>query len=164
MLLFPWVVGLIWIRNGAPIWIQTTYVNFKQRSRTHRRSFHECRASRSALDTSLLFVWSSTAWLVNIKMRPISSFSDWIVMAGTGIFNSASVIFTNTQSIGISLLLFGSGGIIALAGVIIYMELGLTIPRWPFGPNGEKISTPRSGDNLNYVCAHSTVTSYLGWG
>ena len=40
----------------------------------------------------------------------------------------------------------------AIAGVIVYIELGLTIPRWPFGPNGEKISTPRSGDALNYVC------------
>jgi hypothetical protein len=76
----------------------------------------------------------------------------WLILvAGTGIFNSASVIFTNTQSIGISLLLWASGGIIALAGVILYMEFGLTIPRWPFGPNGEKTSTPRSGDNLNYV-------------
>jgi hypothetical protein len=43
------------------------------------------------------------------------------------------------------------GGIFSLAGIIVYIELGLSIPRWPFGPNGEKISTPRSGDALNYV-------------
>ncbi len=70
---------------------------------------------------------------------------------GTGIFNSASVVFTNTQSIGASLLLWVYGAIFALAGVAIYVELGLTIPRWSFGPNGEKISTPRSGDAMNYV-------------
>ncbi|KAH8649408.1 amino acid permease-domain-containing protein [Tricladium varicosporioides] len=71
-------------------------------------------------------------------------------MIGTGIFNSASIVFTNTQSIGLSLLLWAFGAILALAGVIVYIELGLTIPRWPFGPNGEKISTPRSGDAKNY--------------
>jgi len=51
-------------------------------------------------------------------------------------------------------LLWFLAAIISLAGVIVYIELGLTIPRWPFGPNGEKISTPRSGEALNYVCVH----------
>jgi len=72
-------------------------------------------------------------------------------MAGTGIFNSASVVFTNTQSIGASLLLWVYGAIFALAGVVLYIELGLTIPRWALGPGGDKISTPRSGDAMNYV-------------
>ncbi|KUJ09194.1 uncharacterized protein LY89DRAFT_598930 [Mollisia scopiformis] len=71
-------------------------------------------------------------------------------MIGTGIFNSPSVVFTNTQSIGLSLILWAIGGIMALAGVIVYIELGLTIPRWPLGSDGTKISTPRSGDVLNY--------------
>jgi len=71
---------------------------------------------------------------------------------GTGIFNSAAVVFTNTQSIGASLLLWVYGALFALSGVVIYIELGLSIPRWPFGPNGEKIATPRSGDAMNYVC------------
>jgi len=81
----------------------------------------------------------------------MDSSSNWSPI-GTGIFNSPSVIFTNTQSVGISLLLFGLGGITSLAGVMNYIEFGLTVPRWPFGANGEKVSTPRSGDNLNYVC------------
>src|SRR5215469_8904114 len=72
------------------------------------------------------------------------------------VFNSAGVVFPNTQSIGLSLILWVCGAIFALAGVIVYIELGLTIPRWPFGANGEKISTPRSGDALNYVCAIAT--------
>ncbi|OCK76766.1 hypothetical protein K432DRAFT_305642 [Lepidopterella palustris CBS 459.81] len=71
-------------------------------------------------------------------------------LIGIGVFNSASVVFPNTQSVGLSLILWVCGAIFALAGVIVYIELGLTIPRWPFGPNGEKISTPRSGDALNY--------------
>jgi hypothetical protein len=64
------------------------------------------------------------------------------------------VVFSNTQSIGLSLLIWFFAGAVALAGVTVYIELGLTIPRWPFGPNGEKISTPRSGEALNYVCVH----------
>lgn len=76
------------------------------------------------------------------------------VQIGTGIFTSASVVFVNTQSVGLSLILWVYGAILALAGVLAYIELGLSIPRWPFGPNGEKISTPRSGEALNYVRAH----------
>jgi hypothetical protein len=79
------------------------------------------------------------------------------VRIGTGVFNSASIVFPNTQSIGLSLILWVCGAIFALAGVIVYIELGLTIPRWPFGPNGEKISTPRNGDALNYVCVHDNT-------
>ncbi len=72
-------------------------------------------------------------------------------LSGTGIFNSGAIIFSNTQSIGISLIFWLLGAILALAGVVVYVELGLTIPRWPFGADGEKLSTPRSGESLNYV-------------
>jgi hypothetical protein len=79
------------------------------------------------------------------------------ISIGTGVFNSASVVFPNTQSIGLALILWVCGAIFALAGTVVYIELGLTIPRWQFGPNGEKISTPRSGDALNYVCVHNNT-------
>jgi hypothetical protein len=49
------------------------------------------------------------------------------------------------------------GSIFVLSGTIVYIELGLTIPRWPFGPDGAKLSTPRSGDTLNYVGFPSTM-------
>jgi hypothetical protein len=38
-----------------------------------------------------------------------------------------------------------------LGGAFVFVELGLTIPRWPFGNDGEKRSAIRSGDGLNYV-------------
>jgi hypothetical protein len=82
-----------------------------------------------------------------VTKQPLMSFS----RTGTGIFNSASVVFVNTQSIGASLLLWVYGAVFALSGVVMYIELGLTIPRWAFGRNGEKVSTPRSGDAMNYV-------------
>ncbi len=77
-------------------------------------------------------------------------------MIGVGIFNSAFVMFTNIQSIGLSLVLWSIGAIMTLGGVFVFVELGLTIPRWPFGHNGEKRSAIRSGDGLNYV----SVTSH----
>lgn len=70
---------------------------------------------------------------------------------GVGIFTSPSVVFLNTQSIGLSMILWMLGGIMTIAGGIVFVELGLTIPRWPLGNNGEKISAIRSGDGLNYV-------------
>jgi hypothetical protein len=72
-------------------------------------------------------------------------------MIGTGIFNSANIVFSNTQSIGVSLLLWFYGAIVALCGVFVYIELGLTIPRWSVGHGGSKVSTPKSGGELNYV-------------
>ena len=91
-------------------------------------------------------------------------------LIGSGIFNSSSVIFYNTQSIGASLLIWLYGVIIALSGILLYIELGLTVPRWQLR-DGTKISTPRSGAELVYVntteinsstkadCLHSLTTS-----
>jgi len=82
---------------------------------------------------------------------PVRAELIYTLLTGVGIFNSASAVFTNTQSIGLSLILWMIGSIICLAGLFVFVELGLTIPRWPFGHSGEKISALRSGDGLNYV-------------
>jgi hypothetical protein len=74
-----------------------------------------------------------------------------ITLIGTGVFNSSSVVFADTQSIGASLMIWFYGCVVALTGVLVYNELGLTIPRWPIGDGGRKESTPRSGGELNYV-------------
>ncbi|GAB1312831.1 hypothetical protein MFIFM68171_03041 [Madurella fahalii] len=71
-------------------------------------------------------------------------------MIGSGIFNSSSVIFYNTQSIGVSLLMWLYGVVLALSGLTVYVELGLAIPRWQLA-DGRKISTPRSGGELPYA-------------
>ncbi len=73
-------------------------------------------------------------------------------MTGSGIFTSSSVIFSNTQSIGASLLIWLYGVAMALSGLVLYIELGLTIPRLRL-PDGNRISTPRSGAELVYVSA-----------
>jgi hypothetical protein len=42
------------------------------------------------------------------------------------------------------------GAVSAIAGILVYMELGLTIPIYRIG--GIEVSVPRSGGELNYVC------------
>ena len=52
------------------------------------------------------------------------------------------------------MLLWVCGCIAATAGTLVYIEFGLTIPRYVFGSN--TISVPRNGGELHYV-----RTSYL---
>lgn len=75
-------------------------------------------------------------------------------MIGSGIFNSSAVVFYNTQSIGVSMLLWLYGVVLALSGLVLYIDLGLTVPRYEL-PDGTKISTPRSGGELPYVSVAS---------
>ncbi|KAL2265778.1 hypothetical protein VTJ83DRAFT_6878 [Remersonia thermophila] len=79
---------------------------------------------------------------------------------GSGIFNSPAVVFANTQSIGGGILLWLYGALTALSGLVLYVELGLTVPRWTL-QNGQKISTPRSGGELVYLNYFLKVPKYL---
>lgn len=70
-------------------------------------------------------------------------------MIGTGIFDTPSTIMHDTRSVGLTLIFWLLGSIATLAGTWCFIEYGLTIPRWQF--NGEKIFTPRSGGEFNYL-------------
>lgn len=48
------------------------------------------------------------------------------------------------------------GAVSAIAGILVYMELGLTIPIYRIG--GIEVSVPRSGGELNYVCLPPVMT------
>ncbi|KAF4510261.1 hypothetical protein G6O67_002163 [Ophiocordyceps sinensis] len=50
-------------------------------------------------------------------------------MVGTGVFSTPSSIFAATGSVGISLILWLVGGILAFFGLSVYLEFGLAIPR-----------------------------------
>lgn len=50
-------------------------------------------------------------------------------MVGTGIFATPSSIFTLSGSVGLSLILWVVGGIIAASGLMVYLEWGSQIPR-----------------------------------
>jgi hypothetical protein len=71
--------------------------------------------------------------------------------AGSGVFNSSSVIYSNTRSIGISIMIWLVGVSMALLGVMFYIELGLTVPTYRLGGSKEKTAVVRSGGELPYV-------------
>jgi len=72
---------------------------------------------------------------------------------GGGIFAAPPIILRGTGSVGASLVLWSAGGIVALCGVMCWLELGLTIPRHQIYEDRlkKKVSTPRSGGEKNYV-------------
>lgn len=53
------------------------------------------------------------------------------------------------QSVGFVLIFWLLGSISTMAGTLVFIEYGLSIPRWEF--NGREISTPRSGGEFNYL-------------
>ena len=66
----------------------------------------------------------------------------------------------STGSIGASLLLWSTGAIIAISGILTWLELGLSIPKYAVptaeprhGKDGEPIleNVPSSGGEKNYV-------------
>jgi hypothetical protein len=69
---------------------------------------------------------------------------------GTGIFRTPSTVFNYTGSVGISMLWWAMGALVAISGILVYMELGLTLPLYTFDGEGD-VSVPRNGGELNYV-------------
>lgn len=74
-------------------------------------------------------------------------------MIGSGIFMTPHKVMAQTKSTGVSLLFWFAGVLYALAGMHIYIEYGLNVPRVFFA--GKEQSVPRSGGDLNYVGAIS---------
>ncbi|KAH8671838.1 amino acid/polyamine transporter I [Tricladium varicosporioides] len=70
-------------------------------------------------------------------------------MIGTGIFDNPSTIMHDTRSVGYTLIFWLLGSLATMAGTFVFIEYGLTIPRWEI--NGRKVFTPRSGGEFNYL-------------
>ncbi len=68
---------------------------------------------------------------------------------GSGLFSSSSLIFYNTQSIGASLLLWLYGAVWAFSGMVMYIHLGLKLPKLLF--DSTKVSVPCNGAEFVYV-------------
>lgn len=62
-----------------------------------------------------------------------------------------------TQSVGVTLLLWFAGAVTALAGTFVFVEFGLTLPRYVIGNSKEAI--PKNGGEFNYV-SNSSMTAY----
>lgn len=80
-------------------------------------------------------------------------------MIGSGIFNTPQKVMSGTQSSGASLLFWFFGVIYAMAGMHVYIEFGLNVPRIVYG--GVEQSVPRSGGDLNYVCCSAPLSPYF---
>lgn len=68
---------------------------------------------------------------------------------GSGIFATPANIIRGTNSIGISLLFWSLGGLLAFCGTLVWLEFGLSIPREHV--EGKDRAVPRSGGEKNYV-------------
>ncbi|SCU78535.1 LADA_0A06106g1_1 [Lachancea dasiensis] len=82
-------------------------------------------------------------------------------MLGAGIFAVSSTIYTLSGSIGLALIMWVAGAIIALAGLFVYLEFGSNIPR----NGGEKnyleyiFKTPR----FFVTSMYASYVFFLGW-
>lgn len=68
----------------------------------------------------------------------------------------ANLLYRNiqaTDSIGGALLLWAAGFLISWAGLMVYIEFGLSIPRYRGTDGHGKRPVPRSGGEKNYVSA-----------
>ena len=72
-------------------------------------------------------------------------------MIGSGIFLTPTTLVKYTQSLGVTLLFWLAGALTTMCGMLMFMEYGLTSPRFPFGPNGIKKPILRSGGELYYL-------------
>ncbi|MCJ1405222.1 hypothetical protein MMC11_008449, partial [Xylographa trunciseda] len=68
---------------------------------------------------------------------------------GSGIFILPAAVLKGTDSIGISLIIWAFAGIVAVAALLGWLELSLSIPRYEM--DGNEVSVPRSGGEKNYL-------------
>ncbi|KAF8458486.1 amino acid/polyamine transporter I [Terfezia claveryi] len=93
-------------------------------------------------------------------------------MIGTGIFEKPKTIWMSTETAAGALFMWVLGGLISYAGMAVYLELGLTIPRYLV--HGRWQSVPRSGGEKNYLeyifktpkflatCTYAVIFIFLG--
>ncbi|KAK4445409.1 amino acid permease-domain-containing protein [Podospora aff. communis PSN243] len=68
---------------------------------------------------------------------------------GTGIFNSPGTVIRGTDSTGGAMMLWFVGTLYGLAGIHVYVEYGLNVPRYVI--DGVEQAVPRSGGDLHYL-------------
>ncbi|KAK1829943.1 high-affinity methionine permease [Podospora conica] len=72
---------------------------------------------------------------------------------GSGIHITPASVLLGTGTVGGSLLLWAFGGLIATCGLLVWLELGLSLPLFPVNIDGEEElrPVPRSGGEKNYL-------------
>ncbi|KAI5782673.1 amino acid permease-domain-containing protein [Geopyxis carbonaria] len=72
-------------------------------------------------------------------------------MIGTGIFSTTSVILKGTNSVASTIILWVLGAFFTALGLTLYLELGLSIPRYVLRDSPGGVAVPRSGGEKNYL-------------
>ncbi|OAL26463.1 hypothetical protein AYO20_10131 [Fonsecaea nubica] len=72
-------------------------------------------------------------------------------MVGTGIFRTPTTVAHGTHTVGYSLVFWAAGAIVAIAGVLVFAEFGMTVPRLTIENEHQKESVPRNGGEKNYL-------------
>ena len=82
-------------------------------------------------------------------------------MLGTGVFAVSSTIYTLSGSIGLALILWAVGAIIAISGLYVYMEFGTAIPK----NGGEKnyLEAIVKKPKFFITCMYASYVFFLGW-
>jgi len=70
---------------------------------------------------------------------------------GSGIFVIPALVAGGTGSVGGALLLWFFGGLISTCGLMVWLQLGLSLPLLPTGDDQQLRAVPRSGGEKNYV-------------
>lgn len=103
-------------------------------------------------------VWNRCIGNTVISLRLLRIVTDEHI--GSGIFVAPAIVLKATNSPGVSLLLWALGAFVGLCGLLVWLELGLSIPRFrvprvghDLNDNDDGIFTnvPRSGGEKNYV-------------
>ena len=92
---------------------------------------------------------------------------------GSGIFVSPAIVLKTTGSVGVSLLLWALGGVVSMAALFIWLELGLSVPKFELisrqdtetSRRGEESlqCVPRNGGEKNYVSDSSPQIAGTSW-
>lgn len=82
-------------------------------------------------------------------------------MIGSGVFSLGSTIFTLSGSVGTALIMWFAGSLIALSGLVVYMEFGSAIPR----NGGEKnyIEYIYKKPRFLATAMYGAYVFFLGW-
>lgn len=83
------------------------------------------------------------------------------MLIGSGIFVSPAIVLKTTGSPGISLLLWVVGGVVGMSALFVWLEFGLSIPKFELLNRAED-GTPLGGESMQCVTRNGGEKNYVG--
>ena len=80
---------------------------------------------------------------------------------GSGIFVSPAIVLKTTGSVGVSLLLWALGGVVSMAALFIWLELGLSVPKFELSSREETETSRRGEESLHCVPRNGGEKNYV---